>query len=154
MIKVLQHAKVAIQPSRYCIRVGGFTADLYGTLGFNHQSVKAIAWQSVYVTLPFRFFVFCPFSFPFLLLFSFIHRWQIISQRNTLAMNHRPFASHHTFFFSPCILHHRITIHFSITVTRRTKTIRVRPRYREDLLAIILSVHAFVRDSCMGMTAF
>lgn len=40
--------------------------------------------------------------------------------------------------FFLCILHYRITIHFSIAVTRRAKTIRARPRYREDLLAIIL----------------
>lgn len=52
-------------PSRYCICVGGITADLYGTLGFNHRSVKAIAWQSAYI-------FFSSVSLRLLLLFFFL----------------------------------------------------------------------------------
>lgn len=137
-------------PSRYCILVGGITADLYGTLGFNHRSVKAIAWQSVYV---FSFVSLRPsfstfFSFFFFFCIISIHTeegdklfreeilwlWITVHSRHIILL---------PFLFS-CILHYRITIHFSIIVTRRAKTIRVLPRYREDLLAIILPAHSRV----------
>lgn len=130
-------------PSRYCICVGGITADLYGTLGFNHRSVKAIAWQSVYVSFFFRILASPSSSFFFSLFesFPFIHR----EVTNYFAKKYSGYESPSirvaSYFFFSCILHYRITIHLSITITRRAKTIRVQPRYREDLLAIILPAY-------------
>lgn len=101
-----------------------------------------------------RIFAFFFFSFfPFFFIFIHTEGGDKLFRKEILRLWITVHSRRIILLFS-CILHYRITIHFSITVTRRAKTIRVQPRYREDLLAIILPAHTFESDSYIGMTAF
>lgn len=65
---------------------------------------------------------------------------------------HESSTSRRSVSLSPNVLRYCITINFSIVVACEVKTIRVRPGYREDLLAIISAVRAPMSDFDAAMS--
>jgi len=119
-----RHAKVLVIRRVSILCVDGITADLYGTLDFNHRSAESNrtpaasrfffrSLSSLFISLSLSvsaLFVSLPFSLSLL---------SVGEVTNYFAKKYSGHASHCPFFFF-AVLRYRITIHFSITVTRNS----------------------------------